>query len=102
MPGGERVSAVLFNNRAGISKFNRMGVLASFGSQRVKMIREGFAIDPSPNAAAPRAFRRIVNEKDYDESWIQGMDVYHTPSAKQPPDPYALPGATHHRLLKDG
>jgi hypothetical protein len=35
LPGPENVSAVLFSNSGTISKFNRMGVVAGFGSRRV-------------------------------------------------------------------
>src|SRR5439155_20616393 len=40
-PDAERVSAVLFSNSATLSKFNRMGKLAGFGSDRVLMTRIG-------------------------------------------------------------
>ena len=53
-PGAENISAVVFNNSATISKFNRMGLLAAFGSHRVQMIRQGVALDLDPNAAEPR------------------------------------------------
>lgn len=102
LPGAENVSAVIANASATISKFNRMGVLAGFGSKRVRLIREGTAANPDPNSETPTLFVHDVNSPDYTESWIEGMDVYHNPSALHPLDPAMLPGAAHHRLRDDG
>lgn len=97
----EHISAVIFNNGATISKFNRMGAIAGFGSPRVKMIRLGLAVDLDPSASMPVPFRREV-DGSYAEDWMEGMDVYHNPRAAEPLPPDALPGAAHHRLLGDG
>ena len=102
LPEAENVSAVLFSNSGTISKFNRMGMLASFGSRRVVLVRQGFALDHDPNAAAPRAFRHVVNSPNYSETWVEGLDVFHNPRAKHPIEPWILPGASHHQLLADG
>jgi len=102
LPGAENVSAVLFNNSATIAKFNRMGVIADFGSKRVKLIRQGTAVDFDPNAAAPVTFRKIVNAAEYTETWVEGADVFHNPRALHPLDPEMIPGAAHHHLLEDG
>lgn len=102
LPGAENISAVLTNSSATISKFNRMGVLAGFGSKNVQLIRKGFVADFNPNAANPKAFELAVNSNSYHESWIEGMDVYHNPNAKYPLKNSMLLGAAHHRLLKDG
>ena len=101
LPGAENVSAVIFNNSATISKFNRIGVLAGFGSGRVRLVRQGVVVDHDPNASVPKPFVRIVGEK-YTESWIEGMDVFHNPRARYPLEPGILDGAAHHRLLEDG
>ncbi|MBE2243354.1 MAG: hypothetical protein IAE86_11405 [Burkholderiaceae bacterium] len=102
LPGAENISAVIFNNSATISKFNRMGLLAGFGSHRVRMIRQGVALDLDPNAAEPRKFAKLVHEPDYRETWIEGMDVFHNPGARVPIEPDLLPGAAHHWLQDDG
>lgn len=101
-PGAEHVSAVLSNNSGTISKFNRMGVLAGFGSPRVVLVREGFAMDHDPDAAVPQAFRYIVNTSGHQETWTEGLNVFHNPRAIQPLDPAMLPEAAHHRRLRDG
>lgn len=102
LPDAENISAVIFSNSGTISKFNRMGQLAGFGSGDVQMIREGFAYDHAPNAAAPRAFRTRIDAPGYAETWIEGLDVYHNPRAVTPLDPRLIPGAAHIRLKENG
>ncbi|RKP43482.1 hypothetical protein [Trinickia fusca] len=101
-PGAENVSAVIANASATISKFNRMGVLAGFGSKRVRLVREGTAANPDSNSEMPQRFAHEVNSPQYTETWIEGMDVYHNPNSKIPLDPAMLPGAAHHWLREDG
>jgi hypothetical protein len=101
LPEAENVSAVFFNNSGTISKFNRIGVIAGFGSPRVRLVRSGLVVDLDPNASVPKPFSVTIDE-DYSESWIEGADVYHNPWAKNPMDPGMIPGAAHHRLLPDG
>jgi hypothetical protein len=100
-PDAENIGAVIFNSSGTLSKFNRIGVIAGFGSQRVRLVRRGYAIDPDPEAAEPKEFTQAVDDA-YVESWIEGMDVYHNPRATAPLDPAMLPNAAHHRLLPDG
>lgn len=100
-PGAEHISAVIFNSGATLSKFNRIGLIAGFGSKRVRLVRQGFAMDPDPNASTPRKFTLAV-DSSYSESWIEGMDVYHNPRAVHPLDPSMLPTAAHHHLRSDG
>lgn len=101
LPDSEYVSAVLFNSSGTMAKFNRMGVIAGFGSEGVVLVRQGTAIDPDPDASEPDTFLHVVN-KEYVETWMEGMDVYHNPRALHPLDAGLLPGAVHHRLLDDG
>lgn len=102
LPGSENVSAVIANASATISKFNRMGVLAGFGSKRVRMVRQGTAANLAPNSDVPTVFVHDVNSPDYSETWVEGMDVFHNPKAAHPLDPVMLPGAAHHRIGEDG
>lgn len=102
LPGAENISAVLFSNSGTISKFNRMGLLAGFGSGRVHMIRVGLAYNPDPDAAAPSSFRHIVGSPDYQETWSEGLEVYHNPIAVLPLEPNTLPRVAHMRLKDDG
>ena len=102
LPGAENISAVIANASATISKFNRMGVMAGFGSRRVRLTRVGLVADPDPNASCPLQFVHEVNASDYAETWLEGMDVYHNPNAKHPLDPMMLIGPAHHFLRPDG
>jgi hypothetical protein len=102
LPDAENISAVAFSNSGTISKFNRMGLLAGFGSKRLRLVRIGYAINHDPNATEPIKFRHLVNDPDYYETWGEGLDVWHNPKAKYPIAPDLLPGAAHHHLLPDG
>lgn len=102
LAGAENVSAVIFSNSGTIGKFARMGLITGFGSRRVEMIREGFAYVPASEASVPQAFRKVVGGEGYNESWVEGLDVYHNPRASIPLDPGLLPGATHIRLGENG
>ena len=102
LPDAENISAVVTNPSATISKFNRMGVLAGFGSKRVRLHRVGVATNNEANTGEPVEFSHDVNSPEYRESWIEGMDVYHNPNAKVPLHPMMLPGAAHHFLTEDG
>ena len=98
LPGGEHVSAVLFNGSGALSKFNRMGGLRR---RQCVLIRQGTAIDPDPNASEGAPYLHFVTE-GYPETWIEGMDVYHNPHALHPLDSALLPGAAHHKLMAGG
>lgn len=101
LPEAENVSAVLFNNSATLSKFNRMGSVAGMGSEHVRMFHIGTALDPDPNAAEPLKFAMEV-DGDYKETWSEGLEVYHNPRARHPLDPDHFPSAVHHQLQRDG
>lgn len=102
LPDAENISAVVFSNSGTISKFNRMGKLAGFGSPRVVLVRQGYAVDHDPNASRPHSFRHVVNAPGYHETWVEGLDVFHNPRAKYAIAPWMMPGAAHHTLLPDG
>jgi len=102
LPGAENISAVVFSSSGTISKFNRMGLLAGFGSGRVRMFRVGYAFDHDPNASSPRPFKFDVGAPGYEETWVQGLDVFHNPRAIMPLNPDLFPGAAHLRLNDDG
>ena len=102
LPDAENISAVLFNNSGTISKFNRMGVIAGFGSNNIRLFREGTAYNHDANAAEPHWFRVEVTGGKYMETWVEGMDVYHNPYALVPFPDSLLPNAAHHHLMMDG
>jgi hypothetical protein len=99
-PDAENVSAVMFSNSATVAKFNRIGKLAKFGDPDIRMIRAGQALSNDPNSEAGYRFRMEVND-EYQESWAQGISIFHNPRARFPLDPGHFPDLLHHRF-RDG
>lgn len=97
-PDVENISAVLANPSGTIMKFNRMGFIAGFGDRDLILTRTGTCYRESAN---PEQFVTEVNSPDYQETWCEGVSIYHNPTAKFPLDPDAIPGAAHHSL-RDG
>lgn len=101
LPGAENISAIIHNPTATISKFNRMGWLAKFGSFDVKMIRFGTAYRHDSNAALPATYIQCLDDPGYKETWDEGLNVYHNPNALHPLSPGLFIGATHHTLRSE-
>jgi len=99
LPNADMISAVIQNPTATISKFNRIGRVAGFGSTAVRMVKGGFAYS-DPQAALPRRYVQDV-DKDYTETWSEGVNVFHNPNARFALDKYFLPECMHHRLKGD-
>ncbi|MEQ1621196.1 MAG: hypothetical protein ABL919_07290 [Methylococcales bacterium] len=91
----ENISAVLFSNQATIPKFNRMGKIAGLGSEKVKMIRNGFLYNPDPNAIYPIPFSKDLDDPEYEESWSDGLIMFHNPNGKHPVNPEAFSDISH-------
>jgi len=91
----ENVSAVLFSNQATIPKFNRMGKIGGLGSEDIEMIRVGYLYNPEPNALRPIPFSKNVDDSDYEESWSDGLIMFHNPNAKLPVNPDAFKDISH-------
>lgn len=60
-----------------------MGVGAGYGSDETVLIRTGFFIDPDPDSSDPVPYVHFV-VKDDPETWIEGMGIYHNPTATYP------------------
>jgi hypothetical protein len=93
--GAENISAILFSNQATIPKFNRMGKIAGLGSQDVKMIRRGFLYNPEPGAVYPIPFAKDLDDDDYEESWSDGLIMFHNPRAGSPVNPDHFADISH-------
>lgn len=98
----ENISAILFSNSGTISKFNRIGKIAGFGSSRVRMIRLGECQRHDPDSEAPDRFEFEVHDSAYREAWAESVSIFHNPQAAFPLDPDNFPGATHHFLDEKG
>lgn len=92
----ENVSAVLFTNAGTLAKFNRMGVLADFGDQSVRLIRKGTMLNPNPQSAVPFQFSIDIDDPRYSEGWADELQVFHNPNALHPLHGDLFPHATHH------
>lgn len=102
IPEAENISAVISTTAGTISKFNRIGLSAGFGSGNVLMIREGTLMDHDPKAQSPLYFKGIVNDPDHHETWVEGLNVYHNPRAKIPPPEHMFQNAAHHYCDENG
>ena len=92
-PDTENISAVLANPGGTISKFNRIGFLAGFGGRDIMMMRSGYCYKGS---LTPEWFVTEVHKPGYEETWCEGLSVYHNPNARIPLSPAAVPCAAHH------
>ena len=97
-PDSENVSAVLFSASGTISKFNRIGRQAGFYDPSIMMIREGTYYNHEPNASKPKQFKYEVNEK-CEETWGEGLSLFHNPNALLPVSEDLFPSIAHHRLV---
>lgn len=100
-PNAEHVSAVLFSSSGTISKFNRMGRLAGFGPDNQRMFRSGVRHTHDANAALPTPFLFEIRQGVVQETWTEGLVMFHNPNAKHPIDPGMFPDIAHHRF-QDG
>lgn len=96
-PEAEHVSAVLFSASGTISKFNRIGRQAGFHDPQVLMIRVGMCHNHDPNAALPKEFRYNVDES-CNETWAEGLSMFHNPNAIHPVPEELFPSVAHHRF----
>lgn len=90
-PDSENISAVLANPNGTIVKFNRMGFLAGFGDSEIKMLRMGTCF----RDYEPQEFTAEVHTADYQETWCEGVTIYHNPNAVHPFNPDSFPNAAH-------
>lgn len=96
-PNSQYVSAVLFSSSGTISKFNRIGRQAGFYDPNVRMIRVGTHHDHDPNASVPKNFRYEVDENS-EETWAEGLSMFHNPNANYPVPQHLFPSIAHHHF----
>lgn len=96
LPEAEHISAVLANPHGTLTKFNRIGFMAGFGSRRVTMIRTGTRYNAEPNADRPLEFEQRVGDPEYHETWAEGISIFHNPRATHPLAPEFFRGVANH------
>jgi len=99
-PDAEHVSAVMFSASGTIAKFNRLGRQAGFKAPGVLMVRMGTHHDHNPNSHLPKPFRYIVDEKSQ-ETWAEGLSMFHNPKALHPVPEELFPNSAHHHFKDD-
>jgi hypothetical protein len=97
-PDAEHISAVLFSSSGTISKFTRMGKLAGLGDPAVKIIRSGTRYTHDQNAALPTPFAFEIEPGKCNESWGEGVSVFHNPNASVPLSERVFPSVAHHKF----
>lgn len=103
LPDAEHVSAVIVNPQGTLSKFNRLGYVARFGSRNIMMVKRGVRRAEGDGDGQPlKPFAVEVHADDFAETWVEGMVVLHNSNAKIPLDPDMVPGAAHEFLMADG
>jgi len=96
-PHSENVSAILSSASGTISKFNRIGRQAGFSDPSIKMIRMGTCHDHDPNASVPKLFSYQVDENT-EETWAEGLSMFHNPNALYPVPRELFPTIAHHEF----
>ncbi|MCY1245258.1 hypothetical protein D9M72_583900 [compost metagenome] len=74
-----------------------MGIQAGFGIEGHTVLRVGAKVDHNPNASVPIAFGYIVDE-NCEESWGEGVNLFHNPNAIHKIDFELFPNIAHHHL----
>lgn len=94
------VSAVLFSPCGTLPKFNRMGVQAGYGNGKYTLYQVKICYNTSPNAIVPDVIGDVVDE-NCNETWADGILIFHNPFAEHPLDSRLFPHAGH-IFYKDG
>lgn len=96
----ENVSAVMFSATGTLSKFNRMGRQAGLGTRNTIMFQTRCSYNKAPNAILPIYSGHVIDET-CNETWADGISIFHNPYARIPLDPSRFPSAAHH-FYEDG
>ncbi len=91
----KHVSAVLFSPCGTITKFNRMGVQAGYGDSNYTLLQMKICYNHLQNAIYPNMFFNVIDEK-CNETWADGIQIFHNPMAETPLNPELFPHAGHH------
>jgi len=99
-PGAENISAIIHSASGTISKFDRIGKQCGFDTNNTIMKRIVTTYNAEPNADKPLVFEYIVDEK-CEETWGEGVSIYHNPNALIPLPRDFFPSAPQH-FLEEG
>lgn len=82
----KNISAIIFSSTATLSKFNRIGRQAGMGSGNSLLVRKMIIYNHDENADKPNIVVYPVDE-NANETWSEGVVIYHNPHALYPLDP---------------
>lgn len=99
-PGAENISAILHTTSGTISKFNRIGKQCGFDENNTIMIRLVAFHNHDKNASKPHFAQYLVTE-ECEETWGEGISIYHNPNAIHPLPKDFFPTAAQHTLEND-
>ena len=99
-PNSENVSAIIFSSCGTLSKFNRMGKQAGLGSDIPTLIRMGAFYNHERSANKPNFITYQVNENS-NETWSEGVVIFHNPNAKIPLNPALFDDKVAQTFFKD-
>jgi hypothetical protein len=94
-PGAENISAIIHSASGTLSKFDRIGKQCGFDENDTIMRRVVTVYNPEPNADKPLVFNYLVDE-NCEETWEEGVSVYHNPKALIPLPKDFFSSASHH------
>ncbi len=96
-PGTEHISAVLFSNSGIAPKFNRMGYQAGYHRGNILMFRRGQCFNSDDlNSVVPKEFGYDLDFPPCEETWGQGLVVFHNPNAERQLPRYFFKNAVTH------
>ncbi len=95
LPEASNISAVIFSNSGTTAKFSRMGKLRGYAPDDIVIKRAGVCYSHESNASIPHPFEYTVGENGPDETWEQGISMFHNPQAKYPIDKELFPNIVH-------
>ena len=94
------VSAVMFSPCGTLPKFNRMGVQAGYGDKNYTLFEVKMCYNSALGAIMPDVVGHVIDET-CNETWADGIQIFHNPFADIPLNPSLFPHAGHH-FYKDG
>lgn len=95
--GNEHLSAVMFSATGTLSKFNRIGKQAGLSSPNLSILRFGARFKHDKDSYIPEGFSRWVDE-ECQETWAEGLHMFHNPNAAIPLNDGLFPGIAHHHF----
>lgn len=99
-PDTENISGIIFSNTCESQKFNRMGQQGKYFDSDIIIVRSGSYNNNEPGGP-PLYFTKQVTQKE-NETWSEGVSLFHNPNAKYPIDKTLFKGVRQIWTDKEG